>query len=142
MKIRNMLFDDLSNVRKLWKEVGFLLSESDSIDELKRMLKHNQNLCLVMVEEENNNEIIGAVLGGFDGRRGWVHHLAVKQSHRRKGLGKKLMINLVSAFKSMGVIKIKLEILESNEEIIQFYKGIGWKLRNELITMSLDLPRE
>ena len=81
-------------------------------------------------------------MGGFDGRRGWVHHLAVKPSHRRKGLGKKLMADLVSAFKSKDIIRIKLEILETNGEIIQFYKEIGWNLRTELITMSLDLPRE
>ena len=102
--------EDLDEVRCLWVETGFKLSYSDSISELNRMLKNNPGLCLVF-EQLNNKKIIGAVLGGFDGRRGWVHHLAISISHQRKGYGRKMMIELTRRFSERGVAKIKLEIL-------------------------------
>ena len=129
---------DLALVRLLWEENGFFLTISDSIPELTRMIKQNPKLCFVMETEEE--DLIGAVLGGFDGRRGWVHHLAIKKEHQNQGLGKEMMNTLTSAFESLGVVKIKLEVLESNKNVIKFYKKLGWDLRSELTTMSLDLP--
>ena len=129
---------DLALVRLLWEENGFFLTISDSIPELTRMIKQNPKLCFVMETEEE--DLIGAVLGGFDGRRGWVHHLAIKKEYQNQGLGKEMMNTLTSAFESLGVVKIKLEVLESNKNVIKFYKKLGWDLRSELTTMSLDLP--
>ena len=132
---------DLSVVQILWKEVGFNLSFSDTIPELKKMLQHNPNLCLVMELSNGEKKIIGAVLGGFDGRRGWIHHLAINSLHQNKGIGTKIMDELTRRFENMGAVKLKLEILEINKYVIEFYKKIGWDLRNDLKTMSLTLKR-
>lgn len=136
-KLREMLETDLQKVRSLWIQVGFDLTKSDSIPELQRMQKHNPGLCFVM--ENDRKEIIGTVLGGFDGRRGWVHHLAIKKAYRNSGLGRRLMDKLVSSFEEKNVVKIKLEILQSNQGVLNFYKKLGWTLRDELTTMSLNL---
>ncbi len=141
LNIREMIDTDLSVVQILWKEAGFNLSFSDSLSELKKMLQHNPNLCLVLELSNGKKKIIGAVLGGFDGRRGWIHHLAINPLYQNKGIGAKIMDELTQRFKNMGVAKLKLEILEKNKKVIEFYKKIGWDLRNDLKTMSLTLKR-
>lgn len=137
--IREMTDIDLSGVQILWKEAGFNLSLSDTIPELKKMLQHNPNLCLVLELSNDEKKIIGAVLGGFDGRRGWIHHLAVNPLYQNKGIGTKIMDELTQRFENMGAVKLKLEILKKNKKVIEFYKKIGWDLRNDLKTMSLTL---
>jgi ribosomal protein S18 acetylase RimI-like enzyme len=139
INIREMTDTDLSKVQLLWKEVGFNLSFSDTIPELKKMLKHNPNLCLVLELSNGERKIIGAVLGGFDGRRGWIHHLAINPLYQNKGIGMKIMNELTQRFENMGIAKLKLEILVINEKVIEFYKKLGWDLRKDLTTMSLTL---
>ena len=130
---------DLALVRLLWEENGFFLTISDSIPELTRMIKQNPKLCFVMETEEE--DLIGAVLGGYDGRRGWIHHLAVHPAHQKKGYGKLLLNEVIDSFERDKIVKIKLEVLESNNKVIEFYKMQGWDLRSEITTMSMNLPR-
>ena len=139
--IREMTDADLSRVQILWKEAGFSLAFSDTIPELKKMLQHNPNLCLVLELANDEKKIIGAVLGGFDGRRGWIHHLAINPLYQNKGIGTKIMDELTRRFEDMGAVKLKLEILEVNNNVIEFYKKIGWDLRTDLKTMSLTLKK-
>lgn len=139
INIREMTDTDLSKVQLLWKEVGFNLSFSDTISELKKMLKHNPNLCLVLELSNGEKKLIGAVLGGFDGRRGWIHHLAINNLYQNRGIGTIVMEELTKRFEKIGVAKLKLEILVINEKVIEFYKRLGWDLRKDLTTMSLTL---
>ena len=136
--IHEMIEKDLPKVLDLWHLVNIKLTYSDKREELVRMLKHNPGLCLVMKDTIKNN-ILGAVLGGFDGRRGWVHHLAVHSSIQGKKYGTILMDELLRRFKERNVVKLKIEILKSNIGVIDFYKKIGWNLRDDLSTMSLSL---
>lgn len=137
MQIHDMSRKDIPHVQKLWKSVGFDLSLSDTIPELEKMIKHNPGLCLVGLNSDKN--LVSTVLGGFDGRRGWIHHLAVHPSFQNQGWGKLMMQELTNRFQKIGVVKLKLEILETNKAIINFYRNLGWDLRTELSTMSLTL---
>ena len=138
LEIRDMTINDYENVIALWKKAGIHLGYSDTKPEIKRMLDHNPGLCLVLINKQTN-KIIGAVLGGFDGRRGWVHHLAVDPEYQKQGLGKMIMDELTKRFKEKKVVKLKLEVLRENSGVITFYKKLGWDLRDEIITMSLTL---
>ena len=140
--IREMQARDIQKVRDLWQSVNIELTYSDKYEELERMIKHNPKLCLCLVlekEEEKKEEIIGAVLGGFDGRRGWVHHLAVNPIYQRKKYGNFIMQELLQRFKDMGVVKLKLEVFKSNSGVINFYKKLGWDHRTDLTTMSFTI---
>ena len=136
--IREMLVDDISAVHYLWRAVGFEFSASDEPEEIERMIKRNPNTCLIL---EAKDVMVGSVLGGFDGRRGWVHHLSIHPEYQHKGFGRKLMEELTDRFKKMGIKKIKLEILDHNPDLIGFYESIGWKNRTELATMSMTLGK-
>ncbi len=141
-RIREMTINDYEDVIRLWHRAGLSLGLSDTKPEIKRMLDHNPELCLVMETTTEKKRIIGAVLGGFDGRRGWVHHLAIDPDFQGRGLGRKMMDELINRFKKMKVVKVKLEVHESNVGVIEFYQSLGWDLRTELITMSLTLRED
>lgn len=139
MKIRTMAEKDFDAVRTIWAKSGIELSASDEHKELLKMITRNPQYCFVL---EHDNSLIGAVLGGFDGRRGWIHHLAVLPEYQKKGFGKMLLNEVITAFENDKIVKIKLEVLESNKRVLDFYEQQGWDLRPEITTMSMNLPRK
>lgn len=74
--------------------------------------------------------VIGTVMAGFDGVRGWVHHLAVHPEHRRKGLASELMRAAESGLKSMGCAKFNLQVRSSNLGVIEFYRSLGFAVED------------
>ncbi len=134
--ISPMKFTDIPALQKLWKEVGFEFCYSDQHQEVEKMITQNPSLCLTLTSKE---QIIGGVLGGFDGRRGWIHHLAIHPDYQKQGFGKLLMEEITDQFKALGVVKLKLEILKSNQTVIDFYQALGWDIRSDLTTMSHTL---
>ncbi len=74
--IRKARMSDYNSLIKLWKENEIAIRPGDDRDDIKKFLARNPNLSLVAVE---GNKIIGAVLGSWDGRRDWLHHLAVEK---------------------------------------------------------------
>ena len=138
--IRTMIPSDIPTVRQIWTTVGFDLTRSDEVSEVTRMLAHNPEFCLILeLPLPDENRIIGTVLGGFDGRRGWIHHLAILPEYGGKGYGKQLMTHLMQAFTHHGVVKFKLEIAGDRPQLIQFYQHLGWDLRPDLTTMSFTV---
>ena len=136
--IREMKEKDLSKVQDIWRAVNIELTYSDKHEELVKMIKYNPGLCLVL-KDTLKKKILGAVLGGFDGRRGWIHHLAIHPSIQGKKYGSLMMDELLQRFKERNVAKLKIEIFKSNKEVIDFYKKLGWDHRTDLSTMSLTL---
>lgn len=114
-----------------------MLGISDTVPELVKFLGKNPGTCLVA---EENGRVVGAVMGGYDGRRGLVHHLAVDPEMQRRGIGAALMKELEDRYREMGVVKYHLWIEDNSEAIIDFYRNIGCELR-DLITMSKTLRR-
>lgn len=135
MEIEKFSMDYYNDVIKLWKKAGISVGSSDTVEELKIMLKRNPRLFLI---GKLNNHVIAVVMGAFDGRRGYVHHLAVDPKHQKKGYGKILMDELMKNFRQMGVHKIHLFIEKYNEEIVDFYLKLGWEIRDDLIMMSIE----
>ncbi len=127
MYLRNFDPDrDVQAVLDLWSSAGggVQLSPSDRPEEIRKKLQRDADLFLVA---EEHGKIVGAVLGGFDGRRGMVYHLAVVQHMRRKGIGKKLMIELESRLRAKGCLKYYLLVTPDNQEARDFYSELGWE---------------
>lgn len=74
--------------------------------------------------------VIGTVMAGFDGVRGWVHHLAVHPEHRRKGLASELMRRAEAELKSMGCAKLNLQVRSTNLGVIEFYRSLGFDVED------------
>ena len=133
-----MTIDMYEEVYELWKRAGIGLGWSDSKEGIKRMLERNPSMCFVLKDSEKD-KIVGVVHGGFDGRRGYVHHLAVDPDYQKQGLGRKLMNALMKRFLDMQVHKVHLFIDMHNKKVVDFYKKLGWFVRDDLIMMSYDL---
>lgn len=133
MKIEKFSMKLYDEVVQLWKKAGISVGSSDSKEEIEKMLERNPNLFLIGKIKE---KIIAVVMGGFDGRRGYVHHLAVDPIHQKKGYGKIMMHDLISEFRRIGVHKIHLFIERQNQAVIDFYSNLGWQMRDDLIMMS------
>lgn len=133
MKIETFIMDHYQDVITLWKKAGISVGSSDSEQEIEKVLQRNPSLFLVGKKE---SRIISVVIGGYDGRRGYVHHLAVDPEFQRMGYGEKLMEELMNRFREMKVHKIHLFIEKDNKNVVNFYQHHGWEVRNDLIMMS------
>jgi ribosomal protein S18 acetylase RimI-like enzyme len=116
--------EDYQAVIELWSNAGpgIHLAKSDTEQEIKKKLLRDRDLFLVM---ESEAEIIGAVLGGYDGRRGMVYHLVVAPKYQHQGLGKALMQALEERLRQKGCLKAYLLVTKDNDAA-NFYEALGW----------------
>lgn len=127
IQIREFQFPaDYEQVYKLWESIekGVHVGRSDTPDEIKKKLTRDLDLFLVA---ESDGRIIGSVIGGFDGRRGLIYHLAVLASSRGMGVGSCLMDEVESRLRAKGCLKCYLLITEDNLEVADYYQRRGWK---------------
>ena len=140
IEIREMNITDYDLVYTLWEtSEGIGLSDADSKEGIKHFLMRNPGLSFVAIDKE---QIVGAALCGHDGRRGYIHHLSVKQSHRRQGIGKSLVGRCMFALMRIGIAKCHLFVYDDNQEAILFWNKVGWTQRVELMMMSQFLAGE
>lgn len=117
---------DYTAVIQLWNSAGpgVHVGRSDSASEIEKKLQRDPDLFLVV---EADQEIIATVLGGFDGRRGLIYHLAVALPCRRLGIAQALMAELERRMKEKGCIRAYLLLVQGNEDAYQFYTDQGWE---------------
>jgi ribosomal protein S18 acetylase RimI-like enzyme len=120
------LLTDYSQVFSLWQNAGpgIHLRRSDEKEEINKKLLRDPDLFLVA---ESGGRIIGTVLGGFDGRRGMVYHLAIEHAYRRMGIGIALMSELERRMLLKGCIRMYLLVTHDNLDAIRFYESQDWE---------------
>lgn len=136
MKIR-----DYDEVYQLWKKsagVG-IRSLDDSREGIERFLRRNPETCFVAREA---GKLIGVILCGHDGRRGYIYHLAVHPDHRRGGIGKSLVDAALEALKKEKINKVALVVFASNTGGNEFWRSVGFVKRHDLVYRNMDLNRE
>lgn len=137
-RIRQFDFDgDYESVIRLWQtiETGMHIGPSDAPGEIKKKVERDPDLFLVA---ELNGEIIASIIGGFDGRRGMIYHLAVRSDFRRQGIGQLLLQEVEGRLKDKGCIKCLLMVLEDNETAKRFYEECGWTpVPEDLVFMKM-----
>lgn len=129
--IRIMTAEDYDEVYDLWINTeGMGLNDlDDSREGIERYLKRNPTTCFVAQED---NRIVGAIIAGHDGRRGYLHHTAVSKDYRRRGIAKALVESAVTALKKEGINKCALVVFERNELGNAFWEAIGFEQRHDL----------
>ena len=81
---------------------------------------------------ELDGAVVGAVIAGFDGVRGWIYHLAVALSHRRRGIATRLLHGAEAALRARGCSKINLQVRATNESVVAFYRALGYQIEERL----------
>jgi ribosomal protein S18 acetylase RimI-like enzyme len=126
VKVRSYSSEDRPVVAALWREV---FADDPPWNEpeamIDRKLTVQPELFLVA---EVEGRVVGTVLGGFDGVRGWIHHLAVAVPHRRKGIAKSLMRTAEEGLKTLGCPKVNVQVRTTNLAVIEFYRSLGYNV--------------
>ncbi len=130
--------EDYEAVYRLWAQAGpgIQLRVSDSRAEIAKKVAHAPDLFVVA--ETPTGEIIGAVMAGFDGRRGLIYHLAVAQAYRRQGIGRALMEEIEARLRARGCLRAYLMVVPGHDDVLTFYRNLGWE-NLPVITLAKNL---
>jgi ribosomal protein S18 acetylase RimI-like enzyme len=129
---------DYPAVRLLWENAGsgVHVRRSDDPDEIQKKLLRDPDLFLVA---ETRGRLIGTVIGGFDGRRGLIYHLAVEAAFRQQGVGSLLMQEVESRLKAKGCLKSYLMVAVDNDSAMRFYETRHWDRMDTIYTYTKEL---
>lgn len=129
---------DYPAIRALWESIekGVKVGRSDSPEEIAKKVSRDPDLFLVA---EDGERIVGSVIGGYDGRRGLLYHLAVAQDVRGQGLGGRLLEEVEMRLRAKGCLKCYLLVTLDNPEVEEFYKKRGWHLMDYVRPFGKDL---
>lgn len=131
MNIRLMSVDDYNAVYNLWLSCsGMGLNDLDDSEEgVRKFLERNPETCFVA---ENDGMVIGVIIAGNDGRRGYIYHTAVNPLFRGRGIGRKLVESAMNALKEAGINKVALVVFGRNKDGNEFWKKMGFTVREDL----------
>jgi len=137
MNIRPMRIADYDAVYALWENTeGMGLSDADSRGSISRFLQRNDGFCFVA---EYEGALVGTVMCGHDGRRGYLYHAAVREDLRGQGIGKALIDTALGALAAAGIQKGHAFVFASNETGQAFWTAAGWHGREDIALFSKNL---
>lgn len=140
IEIRAFAETDERAVVGLWKACGLTRPWNDPHRDIARKLLVRRDLFLVAVDA---GAIVGTVMVGYDGHRGWINYLAVAPAHQRRGLGRTLMAEAEALLLREGCPKVNLQVRAGNEGVVAFYRRLGYDVE-EMVSMGKrlipDLP--
>lgn len=133
--IRPMTASDIPAALELWLGLpGIGLRDADNPASLTRYLDRNPGSSFVAIDDDR---LIGVSLAGHDGRRGYLHHVAVRAEYQRQGTGKKLVDACLSALKRDGIEKVHLWVRADNAPGKSFWNHLGWRERSDIALLSI-----
>jgi N-acetylglutamate synthase len=139
LEIRELRPEDYDEAVALWQSAeGVTLRDADSRDGIERYLARNPGLSFVAREA---GMLVGAVLCGHDGRRGYLQHLAVAPAHRGRGIGRTLARRCLEGLCAQGIHKCHLFVVDGNEHARDFWRTVGWSERTDVVLMSVTFGR-
>lgn len=139
IEIKSLEIDFYDEIISLWKkDINIRLSEADSKPNILRFIQRNPETCFVII---GNKKVVGTILCGHDGRRGYFHHLYLDEAYRSKGLGKKLVDMSIAKLKEMGIGKVHFFVAPDNINGQMFWEKMGFYKRTEkeLFVFSKDI---
>ncbi|MCQ9616412.1 GNAT family N-acetyltransferase [Paenalcaligenes niemegkensis] len=111
------------------KTDGVTFRDADSLEATQRYLLRNPGLSFVAIERDT---IVGCIMSGHDGRRGYLQHLVVLPTHRKRGIASRLVENCLAGLERLGIQKSHIDVLQENHSAHRYWEGRGWKLRTDI----------
>lgn len=141
MKMRLLKISDYQSVYNLWKNTSGmgLRSLDDSEEGIKRFLLRNPNTNFVAVVDE---KIVGVIMAGNDGRRGYIYHLTVQNEYRLKGIASALVKECLMALRAEEINKVALVVFSNNTNGNNFWQKLGFIEREDLVYRNLSINEE
>lgn len=141
MKIRLLTTEDYESVYDLWtntKGMG-MRTLDDSYEGIENFLKRNPTTSFVA---EADNKVVGVILCGHDGRRGYIYHTAVNPAYRRNSIGEALVSAALESLKKEGINKAALVVFSTNDIGNKFWESIGFERREDLIYRNISINKD
>ncbi len=138
MEIRKMTAADYDGVYRLWLDTpGMGLNNlDDSREGIERYLRRNPGTCFVA---QKGGRIVGAIMSGHDGRRGYIYHTAVAVPERRQGIGSALLAAAFDALEREGINKVALVVFGRNRDGNRFWEANGFTSREDLVYRNKNI---
>jgi ribosomal protein S18 acetylase RimI-like enzyme len=138
MLVRPFLMNDYPAILDLWLDAGpgITLRPSDEPEEVARKLERDPDLFLVA---EEAGQVVGVIMGAWDGRRGWIHHLAVHSNWRNQGIGSALLNEVEARLKTRGCLKVNLMVRKENSAAQGLYRRLGYSEMSSILLMGKEL---
>lgn len=134
IEIRPMTIEDYDEIFAMWQiTTKRALSEADSRENIEFYLKRNPGMSQVAVAD---GKIVGTVLCGHDGRRGFIHHMAVAEDYRRHNIASKMAKTALTALQKDGIAKTHIFCYTNNNLGQSFWTALGWKKRDDVYVFS------
>jgi len=125
--VRSFHFDDEKQVVALWKTCGLIVPQNDPQQDIRRKMAFQPDLLLVAVHRDR---IVGTVMAGYDGHRGWINYLAVDPLYQKKGIGRLLMEHAEERLQLLDCPKINLQVRAANHRVTGFYKHLDYQMED------------
>lgn len=135
VSIRPYKARDEAAVVALWIACGLTRAWNDPHKDIARKLAVDPTMFLVC---EQDGELVGTAMFGYEGHRGWVNYLAVSPAHRRHGIARTLMRQGEQLLREAGCPKLNLQVREGNQDALAFYKSLGYQ-DDQVISLGLRL---
>lgn len=138
MNIRPYTSKDEQPVVRLWTDCGLVAPQNNPLRDIERKTLVNPEWFLV---GEFDGQVVATCMAGYEGHRGWINYLAVAPSHQRRGLASAIMRHAEQLLQSAGCPKINLQVRSTNQQVIDFYKTIGFQTE-EVLSMGKRLEHD
>ncbi len=121
----------------LWEKCNLIVPQNDPIEDIQRKLEFQPDLFFVALLD---GKLIGSVMAGYEGHRGWLNYLAVLPEYQKKGYGRKLVEKAIIELEKLGCLKLNVQIRESNISAVRFYERLGFK-DDHVVSLGLRLKQ-
>ncbi|MGD9333094.1 MAG: GNAT family acetyltransferase [Desulfobacterales bacterium] len=128
---------DQAQVIALWENCQLVVPQNDPIADIQTKVAFQPDLFLVALTAHG---LVGTVMVGYEGHRGWINYLAVSPEHRRRGIGRELMVTAEMKLRQLGCPKINLQVRRSNAAVIDFYRSLGFR-EDKVVSLGKRLPK-
>jgi ribosomal protein S18 acetylase RimI-like enzyme len=108
----------------LWKECGLVVPQNDPVTDIQKKFVFQPDLFFIALAD---GKVVGSVMVGYEGHRGWINYLAVVPENQKKGCGRKLVAKAIGELEKLGCPKVNLQVRRTNILVIDFYKHLGFK---------------
>ena len=134
------LYEDAAHRRQvvaLWGAVfGYESAHNRPALVIDKKIGTGDQLFFVAISDSS---VVGTIMAGYDGHRGWIYSVAVHPAHRKQGIGSRLVVHAERVLTAQGCVKINLQILECNEGVAAFYETLGYSVERR-ISMGKRIP--
>ena len=111
------------------------MPQNDPVEDIEKKMAFQPDLFFIAFED---GKLVGSVMAGYEGHRGWLNYLAVLPTYQKKGYGKKLVEKAIAELKKLGCLKLNVQIRESNASAVAFYEHLGFR-NDHVISLGLRL---